>query len=121
MNFERRRYMRYRVPDDRYYVFYRYSNLMRKLKNISLDGLGYEYISFTGSEPDAVVFDIVGSRSKRLYLPEIYCRKIYDITTLSELGTYRGVETRLCGYQYAGLTDTQHLKLEILLNRCVQC
>ena len=94
MNFERRRHPRYRASDDRYYVFYRYSDLMRKLKNISVDGFGYEYVSFAGSEPDAVVFDIVGFRGNRFYLPEISCRKIYDLTTLSELGTFSG-----CGEQ----------------------
>ena len=113
MNFERRQYPRYRASDVRYYVFYRYSDLMRKLKNISVDGLGYEYVSVAGSEPDAVVFDIVGPRSNRFYLPEISCRKIYDLTALSELGTFSGVETRLCGYQYVNLTDEQRLKLEI--------
>jgi hypothetical protein len=121
MNFERRQYPRYRASDVRYYVFYRYSYLMRKLKNISVDGLGYEYVSVAGSEPDAVVFDIVGPRSNRFYLPEISCRKIYDLPALSELGTFSGVETRLCGYQYVNLTDEQHLKLEFLLNRCIQC
>ena len=121
MVFERRRYPRYRVQGDMYYVFYRYSDLMRKLKNISVVGLGYEYVSVAGSDPDAVVFDIVGPRSSRFYLPEISCRKIYDITALSELGTFSGAETRLCGYRYVNLTDEQRLKLEILLNRCVQC
>ena len=121
MDFERRRYTRFSVPGNLYCVFYQYSDLMRKLRDISVAGLGYEYVSLAGSEPDAVVFDIFDCRSRRIHLPGVSCQKIYDITTLSEHGTFSGTETRLCGYQYVNLTNEQRLKLEVLLNRCVQC
>ncbi|MDY0041305.1 MAG: hypothetical protein RBS57_13415 [Desulforhabdus sp.] len=82
------------------------------VKDISKDGLAFEYGHFY-QRPirNSIEVDLFSSVHD-LHIPRIPCRVIYDISRLEPFATIR---TRRCGIQFGELSEPQAAKLEIFL------
>ena len=79
-------------------------------------GLSFEHFAGAGDPTKWTPIDIFMSGQNSLYIPNMQCRVIYDIAELSENSTFSGSATRVCGLQFASLSDVQEKQLVKLLN-----
>ena len=125
MQTEQRIFKRF-VPEERAYVVFRpeFAKLGR-IKDISMGGLGYEYVIYEqmkhGTEgPHALEIDIFLSE-KEFYLPSIACKVVYDIQIEqdTEDPVINTMGRRRCGLQFGDLSGRERGLLEFLLNNHV--
>ena len=116
MEVERRKFKRYPVPENVFFVFDHNSSEMAVIKDISSDGLKFEYIPMPLSETEWKTIDIYASSRNRFHLFGIPCKIIYESDSLTENQSFSGSRSRIAGLQFAKLTKKQKEKLESLLN-----
>ncbi|UCF91472.1 MAG: hypothetical protein JSW39_24900 [Desulfobacterales bacterium] len=117
--FERRRFNRYQIHDNGLHVFDHHSNLTGKIRNVGRQGLGFDYTPTLGRVSEPNLIDIIGTLRHRFYILGIHCRKIFEITVLSEDRYFRGVSTRCCGLQFVNPTPEQRAQLEFMF-QCLE-
>ena len=119
--FDRRRFNRYRPVENTLFVFGYNSNLMGKIRDISVNGIGYKYTPVEGNVSEQTLIDITGTLRNRFYILGIHCQKVHDITILPEYDTVRTVKATCCGVQFVNLTREQSERLEIVLRYFNSC
>ena len=119
--FERRRFNRYRPVENTFFVFGYNSNLMGKINDISVNGIGYKYTPIVGNVSEPNLIDITGTLRNRFYILGIQCRKIHNTTLLSEHDTFRTVRITCSGVQFVNLTGEQSTRLEVILQYFDSC
>lgn len=109
---------RYALKGKFFLAFWPFLDRVGKLKDISSDGVGFEY-PLVGKQRqiNEVLVVIFSSRPKSRYLRGLACRVVYDIKI--EPAAQKGVEIRRCGLQFTKLSYNQNSKLKDLLNRHV--
>jgi len=109
---ERRQFTRYAVERDEFEIFCRQTGINGTLKDISMGGLAYQYSPSEGDSPPSEVIDILGKSPERFYLQGLVCQRIYDIIELTADHTFRGMEIKLKGLAFTGLSEKQRQQLE---------
>jgi hypothetical protein len=113
---ERRKFIRYRAPDDRCQVFLHKSDIPWRLKDISQSGLAFEHHPELGDMANLTKIDIIANCPNRFFLSGVFCKTVYDIREIAESWTFTGIEIRRCGLQYKSLQKRQEDNLELLLD-----
>jgi hypothetical protein len=114
---ERRRFRRYLVSEEQLYVFSDYSPIKGDVRNISVDGLAFEYNPDLCNEVEATRTFILASSRLPFYLTGVPGSIIYHIQTMEEDQSFSGRKTKRCGLQYGELSKSQRKTLESLLKR----
>lgn len=118
MKIEQRLYPRCSTSGAEFRVFSHDTKIIGRLVNIGLKGLAFRYAPKPGNMVEFKLIDILGADSERWHLPEVVCKRAYDISVLAENQTFTGSETRLCGLQFVRLTREQKERLATLLEQC---
>lgn len=109
MEAEQRQHQRYDVLNDGFEIFSRHAKIHGKLENISLSGMAFRYTPVRSERAQSDAIDIMTTGPARFYLSELICRKIYDISALSEDQSFTGAETRICGMEFVRIRTQQKL------------
>ena len=117
MTVEQRKFTRHEVPDSGYFVFDHDTSEMAKIKDVSLGGLKFEYVSIAGDISGWRLINIFGNKGNRFHIFGIPCRRIYCIDELAENKTLSGSRSRTSGLNFIHLTGDQQTKLESLINQ----
>ncbi len=90
-----------------------------KIKNISIGGLAFEYITDEDSDQEASQLDIFLSGND-FHLAKVPCRVVYDMPKRKSDDASRIVfetfMTKQCGVQFVGLTEDKVSQLDLFLN-----
>ena len=113
---ERRKFRRFEVYGDELIAFCSDSSAMARIKNISRDGLKFEYFPDEASSAKWQTVDIYCVRTKSFYLSGLPCKIIYDISNLAEDRNFSGSLCRICGLKYRKLPEDQRQRLDVFLN-----
>ena len=116
MRNDKRKYPRHAITDESLFIGSLNSGKYAIVRNISITGLAFEHFAGAGDQIDWTSIEIFMNGRERLYLPKIKCRVIYNISELSENSTFSGSAIRVCGLQFAFLSDEQEKQLVKLLN-----
>jgi hypothetical protein len=117
MTVELRKYRRHRVPKSEYFVFDYDTSEMARIKDVSLGGLKFQYVSIANDFIEWRLIDIFGIKGFRFHLFGIPCRRIYTIDDPAEDKTLSGSRARTSGLNFIRLTGDQQSKLESLINQ----
>jgi hypothetical protein len=117
MAVERRKFKRHGAPESGYFVFDHDTSEMARIKDVSLGGLKFEYLSLANAIIEWRLIDIFGIKGSRFHLFGIPCKQIYSIAELSENKTFSGSRSRTSGLKFINLTGDQQTKLESLINQ----
>ena len=83
-------------------------NQLGRLLNISINGLGFQYIAEGDPGGGTTFFDIdLFINKSSFYLQKIPCERIYDIAITTEQVFPKRLSIRRCGVQYGKLSDEQ--------------
>ena len=83
-------------------------NQLGRLLNISINGLGFQYIAEGDPGGGTTFFDIdLFINKSSFYLQKIPCERIYDIAITTEQVFPKRLSIRRCGVQYDKLSDEQ--------------
>ncbi len=117
MTVERRKFKRHGLPESAYFVFDHDTSEMARIKDVSLGGLKFEYMSITNDFIEWRLIDIFANNGRRFHLFGIACRRIYTIDELAENKTFSGSRSRTSGLEFIHLTGKQQTKLESLIHQ----
>ena len=119
MRSENRNYIRFVAQDNAYAALGTHFSRVGKLKDISVDGLGFEYIdNAKGLEQDSSVVSIFHTEEK-FFLPHLACRLIYDKAICIKTSQSYFKATYLvkrCAVQFIDINAQQKKKLNFFLN-----
>jgi hypothetical protein len=115
MGEERRRHSRYAVPEEEIFVMGEFSNTVVKVRNIGCGGVQCEYLSADFADDQRSRIDILAGGNDRSVLSNVACSVVYDIKSLSADGPFTGMDLRVCGLRFVGLTAGQQENLKQLL------
>jgi hypothetical protein len=115
---ERRRSHRCNIRADDYKIIIGPSRAVGDIKDISLHGLSFTYISIKGDTFEDKAMDTLAIDYGGFKLSEITCDKIYDIRVLSEGKTFSGKMTRRCGVCFTNLSILNKFKIKQILHIC---
>jgi hypothetical protein len=116
MNVERRKFDRHPVSKNLFFVFNHDSTEMAQIKDISKEGLKFEYSPVEQPKSAWKLIDIFSKATKRAYILGIPCKLIYDIITLEEDHTFMGSPARIAGLEFGRLDKIQTKKIDTLLD-----
>ena len=109
MEAERRQHPRYSVQGDGFEILGRETKIIGKLENISKSGLAFCYSPAGDEKAESDTIDVMATGPARFYLSGLDCRKVYDISALTEDQNYTGTGTRLCGMEFVRIEAEQKL------------
>ncbi len=119
MRSERRKYTRFLSEEDVYAALGINFAKVGKLKDISIGGLAFEYITCSeNSVQDSSSVTIFHSK-KDFHLPNLACRLIYNLATSAENDDSqfnRQYAIYWCAIQFEDLTAKQREQLEFFIN-----
>ena len=115
MNVEQRKFKRHRVPESRFFVFDHDTNQMAMIKDISINGLKFQYLPITDNKTEWKMIDIFGSGQNRFHLLGIPCRIIYNLNSLPENQSFTGSRARTGGLKFGRITAAQQKKLKSII------
>jgi hypothetical protein len=119
MKSERRKFTRFIVKENLFYIFKQGSKRAGKLIDISNGGLAYHYKPIKDEMPESNMYDIISAGSQRFYICDIICKTIYDTSDFIVNPSFIGAERRRRGLQYGMLTENQIAKFELLVRNYV--
>ena len=114
---ERRRHIRLLAQDDAFAALGSRFSRVGRLKNISIKGLAFEYITDGESGQDNSQLKIFVS-GNGFHLPKVPCRVVYDIPVRSPKASrifYQPFITKQCGVQFGPLTEDKMAELNHFL------
>jgi hypothetical protein len=115
---ERRRSNRCNLRADDYKIIIGPSRAVGDIKDISLHGLAFTYVSMKGNTFEDKSINTLAIDYGGYKLSEITCNKIYDIRVLSEGLTFSGKTTRRCGVRFTNLSILNKFKIKQILHIC---
>ena len=113
---EQRKHPRYIIPEIEFQIFTRDARFLGKLVDISKGGLAFRFSSGSGEAPEYRTIDITANGPERFNLAAISCRRVYEISVLTEDQSFSGTRTRRCGVQFIDLNDVKEQQLDFLLD-----
>ena len=114
--FDRRRFVRYQVPDDEFQLIRQNNSTIGWLKDISHHGLSYEYIATEKQQVDQEDIGLFSDKIRSIFLPGLSCKVVYDTREIEESETFSVYNFRRRGLKYKSLTKGQRDRLVYLLN-----
>ena len=115
MKVDRRRAERLVLPDEKVVVMGLHSNSVGVIRDISLGGMKFEYVSQTPVTEQWEMVDILANRQDQVLLASVPCKIAYDIKDLASNRSFTGACVRICGVCFRVLTQAQTAKLRKLL------
>jgi hypothetical protein len=116
---ERRRFHRFKMKYPTYAALGRNFERVGRVKDISSDGLAFEYTSAKDVEEEAGQVDIF-LLDENLDLNKLPCTVVYqkELERHEKLRWYNGpIVTRQCGVKFGNIAETQRKMLENLMAR----
>jgi hypothetical protein len=116
---EKRKYIRFKVQDKLYVALGTYFSKVGRLKDISMDGLSFQYIeNIKGTRQDSTILSIFHSEDL-YYLPNLICtviedRPIYSNGKISDINPVCLIKR--CAVKFMNIDTGQKEKLEFLIN-----
>ena len=98
-----------------------HSNCVGVLRNISMGGMKFEYMSETAATDQWKMVDIMANSQVHAVVAGVPCRIAYDIKDMASNRTFTGLCVRICGVSFSALTAAQTAKLQTLLARQGGC
>ena len=92
--FDRRRFVRYQVPDDDFQLIRQNSNTIGWLKDIDLHGLSYEYIAAERQQVELEDIGVISDKMRGIFLPGLSCKVVYDINVVEESESFSVINFR---------------------------
>jgi len=114
--FDRRRFVRYQVPNDEFQLIRQNSNTIGWLKDIDHHGLSYEYIAVEKQQVELEDIGIFCDTNKGIFLPGLSCKVVYDTNVVEESESFSVFNFRRRGLKYRAMTKGQRDRLVYLLN-----
>ena len=117
MEIERRRHVRLLPQDDAFAALGSRFSRVGKLKNISIKGLAFEYITDGESGQEDCQLNIFVS-GNGFHLPKVPCEVVYDIPVRNPKASrifYQPFITKQCGVQFGALTEDKMAQLNRFL------
>jgi hypothetical protein len=114
---EKRREKRLLVEDNAFAALGARFTKVGRVKNITKQGLAFEYITDGDSEDDPSQLDVFVSGDD-FHLPKVPCKVVYDVPMRRSDGNrifFQPFVTRQCGVQFEGLTEDKRAQLELFL------
>jgi hypothetical protein len=121
MQVERRQEMRVVMPDEEIVVMGPHSNSIGVLKDISMAGMKFEYISEKPASDQWERVDILANRQDHVLVPSVPCTIAYDLKGMASNRSFTGLCVRVCGVCFGTLTAAQAENLQNLLARQEVC
>ena len=115
MKVDRRRSERFALPYEEIVVMGLHSNNVGVIRDISLDGMKFEYMSETPATKQWEMVDILANRQDQVIVASVPCKIAYDIKDLASNRTFTGACIRICGVCFRALSEDQTDKLRRLL------
>ena len=119
MRSKKRKYTRFLVQDNVYAALGTHFSRVGKLKNISIDGLAFDYIeNKQAAEPDCSVVSIFHSENN-FFLSNLECIVIYDYPKcikLKESSLKQKFLVKRCAVQFMAINTLQKKKLEFFFD-----
>jgi c-di-GMP-binding flagellar brake protein YcgR len=116
MNIDRREFVRHQIRPHKIFLFSNHSPVKGWGKDISKGGMAFEYIPTEDCEPKSEIRLILAGDEFPFYLPDIFCKTIYDIRANKNDRQFKATGTRRCGVQYEKLDPEMQEKLTFLLS-----
>ncbi len=117
MEFDRRQHCRFLAQDNIFTKFGDNPVKFGKLRDISIRGLAFEYVSHENIDEKSLVLDIFLPENK-FQLSKIQCKVIYNIVLCKSDINQAGVQKlpiRRCGVKFEGFTKEKRAQLEFFL------
>ena len=116
MNIERRKFTRYKVPDNAIFLYSNHSPFHGCLKDISYGGMAFDYTQIDDCEIQPEIRLILAGDTFLFYLSDIPCKVIHDTKISKNDRVVKDTATRRCGVQYEKLDKEMQEKLMFLLS-----
>jgi hypothetical protein len=121
MQNEQRKSVRHPVRSRTFSIFSNYSPIKGWVKDISKEGMAFEYIPADDCERDSKIRLIVADDAIPLYISGLVCKVIYDIKINDSDRQFKGTCARRCGVQYEKLdAEMQENLLDLLKNEAIR-
>ncbi len=117
---ERRKHVRVPVEDHCFVGLGQGLSKIGVIKNISIQGLAFEYMSRGEEVKDQLCEVDIFVDGQRFYLAEVQCKALYDIPVPTDTSDYdlKGTfMTRRCGVQFEDLTREQTRQIRVFLKK----
>ncbi len=114
---ERRRHIRFLAQENAFAALRTSFTRVGRIKNISVGGLAFEYITDEESNQEGSQIDIFIS-GNGFHLPKVPCAVVYDIPARSPFGDgmfYHTFMSKQCGVQFGELTQDEKEQLDLFL------
>jgi hypothetical protein len=115
--FDRRKFVRFRVPENEFNLICQNSSTIGWLKDIGYLGLSYEYFADEKRHAELEEIGIFSDTNRGVFIQGLTCKVVYDIKSEEEPGSYSVFNFRLRGLKYKTLTNGQMDRLVYLINR----
>lgn len=112
---ERRRFTRYYVAEGSLFILNHFSTRVGWIRDISNNGLAFDYICNLGYEVAPEVVDIFAHQPSGIYLPAIRCRAIFNRRLPKEDDTASRPDMNRCGICFHGISESQRDELQFLI------
>jgi hypothetical protein len=114
---EKRKYARALPQGNAFAALGRRYTKVGRIKNLSLGGLAFEYISESGTDRDSSRIDIfiIGDV---FHLYNIPCEVVYDVQLSVPIENYESINispTKRCGVKFGVLTDDDLAQMKLFL------
>ncbi len=122
METERRRHVRYRVPNKFYAALGRDYTKVGKILNISLGGVAFEYISGPQQSPKASFVNLFMTDTP-FHINGIPCKVVYDVAMRMTGDNHRdlsGLTSRFCGVRFHSATESQKKRVKAFIRVYLQ-
>jgi len=116
---ERRRHIRFLAQDNAFAALRTAFTKVGRIKNISIGGLAFEYITDEESDQGGSEVDVFISGNS-FHLPRVPCTVVYDIPARSPFGNGMFFQTffsKQCGLEFGGLTKDEMEQLNLFLEK----
>ena len=116
MTKEQREFVRYRIKPHTIFLYSNYSPVQGWVKDVCKKGMAFEYILNDGCEPKPEIRLILTGDEVPFYLPDLFCKTIYDVEVDKNGGSPKRIGLHRCGVQYEKLDPEMQEKLSDLLS-----
>ena len=116
MNIDRREFVRHQIRPHKIFLFSNHSPVKGWGKDISKGGMAFEYIPTEDCEPKSEIRLILAGDEVPFYLPDLFCKTIYDVEVDKNSGSSKRIGLRRCGVKYKKLDPEMQEKLTFLLS-----
>lgn len=116
MDTDRRKFARYQVKPHTIFLYSNYSPVQGWIKDISQEGMAFEYVLKNDCEPKPEIRLILTGDAFPFYLSELSCKTMYNVELNKNDGSSKESVIHRCGVKYEKLDPDMQEKLTFLLS-----